>query len=62
MPTEDLAQPVYEDEPDPQENYASERELENIGDTADSNIDLTDEDRNYLRIKWGKLYKPEEWV
>jgi hypothetical protein len=25
-------------------------------------IDLTDEDRTYLRLKWGKAYKPEEWV
>lgn len=25
-------------------------------------IDLTDEDRIYLRLKWGKRYKPEEWV
>ena len=26
------------------------------------NDDLTDEDRTYLRLKWGKSYKPEEWV
>ena len=25
-------------------------------------IDLTDEDRTYLRLKWGKSYRPEEWV
>lgn len=24
--------------------------------------DLTDEDKRYLRLKWGKTYKPEEWV
>ena len=29
---------------------------------ADEEIDLTDEDRVYLRLKWGKAYKPEEWV
>lgn len=29
---------------------------------ADDDIDLTDEDRIYLRLKWGKTYKPEEWV
>lgn len=28
----------------------------------DDEIDLTDEDRIYLRLKWGKTYKPEEWV
>ena len=25
-------------------------------------MDLTEEDRLYLRLKWGKAYKPEEWV
>ena len=29
---------------------------------SDDDIDLTDEDRIYLRLKWGKTYKPEEWV
>ena len=29
---------------------------------SDDDIDLTDEDRLYLRLKWGKTYKPEEWV
>ena len=24
--------------------------------------DLTEEDKKYLRLKWGKTYKPEEWV
>lgn len=28
----------------------------------DQPLDLTDEDRLYLRLKWGKTYKPEEWV
>jgi len=23
---------------------------------------LTDEDKLYLRVKWGKAYKPDEWV
>lgn len=25
-------------------------------------IDLTDEDKTYLCLKWGKAYKPNEWV
>lgn len=29
---------------------------------VDLGIDLTADDRKYLAIKWGKLYKPEEWV
>lgn len=24
--------------------------------------DLTDEDKTYLRLKWGKAYRPEEWI
>ena len=24
--------------------------------------DLTDEDKIYLRLKWGKAYRPEEWI
>lgn len=39
-----------------QEDYFAEQS------DADSEIDLTDEDRIYLRLKWGKAYKPEEWV
>ena len=31
---------------------------------ADNDFDetLTDEDRTYLRLKWGKSYRPEEWI
>lgn len=25
-------------------------------------LGLTDDDVTYLRIKWGKQYKPEEWI
>lgn len=33
------------------------------GEAEDSfNDDLTEEDKTYLRLKWGKTYKPEEWV
>lgn len=35
---------------------------EQSGASDDDDIDLTDEDRIYLRLKWGKTYKPEEWV
>lgn len=39
-----------------QEDYFAEQA------ETDSEIDLTDEDKIYLRLKWGKAYKPEEWV
>lgn len=28
----------------------------------DANLDLTEEDTRYLRLKWGNTYKPSEWV
>lgn len=30
--------------------------------TADDEVDLTEEDIAMLRLKWGKAYKPSEWV
>ena len=43
--------PVYED-------YFAEQS----GAADDFTDDLTEEDRKYLRLKWGKTYKPEEWI
>ena len=34
----------------------AESSTDTIGD------ELTDEDRTYLRLKWGKSYRPDEWV
>ena len=45
------AEPVFED-------YFAQQS----GGEDDFSDDLTDEDRTYLRLKWGKAYKPEEWV
>lgn len=33
-----------------------------IGIATNPELDLTQEDIVYLRLKWGKSYKPEEWV
>ena len=42
------------------EDYFAEM---NGGNAADDFVDdLTEEDKTYLRLKWGKTYKPEEWV
>ena len=43
-----------------QEDYFTER----AEDTSipEEDLGLTDDDRMYLRLKWGKTYKPEEWV
>ena len=40
----------------PQEDYFDD------GATDSLVAELTDEDKIYLRLKWGKTYKPEEWV
>ena len=35
---------------------------EQSGHQDDFVDDLTEEDKTYLRLKWGKTYKPEEWI
>lgn len=40
----------------PQDDYFDD---DNDNEIVD---DLTDDDRRFLRLKWGKAYKPEEWV
>lgn len=40
--------------PTPTSNFVEEE--------SQDDIELTDEDRRYLRLKWGKTYRPEEWV
>ena len=57
-----IEQPKYE-EPNPflasgEEDYFSDQN----GGQDDFVDDLTEEDKTYLRLKWGKTYKPEEWV
>lgn len=58
--------------PPPPPPVAEEQEEETTAATYQSPIsqqvenelvaDLTDEDRKYLCLKWGKTYRPEEWV
>lgn len=48
----------YESAMPQQEDYFTEQ----LGIDIDLGADLTDEDKRYLLIKWGKAYKPEEWV
>ena len=61
IPKEELTEPVYqsiEESEEPQEDYFAQQS----GSDNDFNDDLTEEDRIYLRLKWGKTYKPEEWI
>ena len=61
LPEDGVAkEPVYDEmpsAPQPIEDYFAEQ-----CEGEELNIDLTDEDKTYLRLKWGKTYKPEEWV
>ena len=58
IPQGEIQQPVYNDNPflaTGNEDYFASPE-------DDTDMDLTEEDKRYLRLKWGKTYKPEEWV
>ena len=63
IPDKPIEQPVYNDNADDNGYYASGTEdyFAQPSDT-DFDDDLTDEDKLYLRLKWGKTYKPEEWI
>ena len=62
VPDAPIAEPVYEEEnpflASGSEDYFGEQN----GGGDDFVDDLTEEDKTYLRLKWGKTYKPEEWV
>lgn len=58
IPPEGFKEPEYIPAP-PVEDYFA---IQSGGVEDDLGNDLTDEDRTYLRLKWGKAYKPEEWV
>ena len=56
VPEGGFVEPVYEEQEF--EDYFAEQ----AGGADDFNDNLTEEDRTYLRLKWGKAYKPEEWI
>ena len=64
VPEKPLEEPIFQGVPNnpyaavPQEDYFAQI---NGGDD-DFADDLTEENKIYLRLKWGKAYKPEEWV
>lgn len=62
IPDKPLEEPVFTGVPAnptaPMDDYFAEIN----GGADDFEDDLTEEDKTYLRLKWGKAYKPEEWV
>lgn len=60
VPEHELTEPVIVDN---EQDYPDYFDTLNGGSEADALIDqLTDEDKLMLRVKWGKAYKPDEWV
>ena len=57
-----LEQPVYPEENDPHLASSNDDYFAEQSGADDFIDDLTEEDRTYLRLKWGKTYKPEEWI
>ena len=58
IPEKPLAEPEYEDSP-----IVSNNDYYEAPEEEDSLIGaLTDEDKLYLRMKWGKAYRPDEWI
>ena len=55
IPEEGFKEPVYA--PEPVEDYFAQQ-----AEGDDMDFDLADEEKTYLRLKWGKAYKVEEWV
>lgn len=63
VPTEELRPPDPKEFPTPV-SFPGSDDFGFMSDSEESdfNDDLTDEDRIYLKLKWGKNYKPDEWV
>ena len=51
-----ITTPNMVNNPYQEDNFMNESEL------IDTGADLTQEDKVYLAMKWGRLYKPAEWV
>lgn len=61
IPEGELVEPEYAAPATP-EPFIEDYFAEQAGSADDFVDDLTEEDRKYLRLKWGKTYKPDEWV
>ena len=59
---EDIAAPTPEALQPKEEQYGPIEDYFDDGATDALVAQLTEEDRLYLRLKWGKTYKPDEWI
>ena len=61
IPAGPIQEPVYKEE----NPFLASGDEDYFGEMSGADAfddDLTEEDRTYLRLKWGKTYKPEEWI
>lgn len=56
VPEGGFVEPVYT-QPESEDYFAMQ-----AGGDDGFEDDLTEEDKTYLRLKWGKAYRPEEWI
>ena len=62
IPSGPVEQPIYQEQNPFLASGSEDYFGEQSGAQDDFVDDLTEEDRTYLRLKWGKTYKPEEWI
>ena len=62
VPDKPLVEPIYADENNTDDNEDYFDNLNGVPEDTSIVDALTDEDKLYLRMKWGKAYKPDEWV
>lgn len=55
VPIGELKEPEYVQQ-------AENNQFLSVPEEEEFDLGLTDEDIKYLRLKWGKMYKPEDWV
>lgn len=62
LPEGELSEPEYAAVPAAQSTGPVEDYFDRDNEDESITDELTDDDRRFLRLKWGKAYKPEEWV
>lgn len=60
--TQHAEEPMYGPAPNMENNPYNENNFMSEDELIDPASELTTEDKMYLAMKWGRLYKPNEWV
>lgn len=62
FPIPDKPPEIIDEVKEPSEVFGNSFGFTPAPDVTAEELGLTEEDETYLRLKWGKAYKPEEWV